>query len=418
MRGVPLARRNLFADRRRLAASVVGVGLAVMLILLLDGMWAGMRAQARLYTDRAGADLYVLQPGVRDLTAGTSQLPLSTVDVVRADPGVTWAAPVRSAYMILQLHGTKVAPYVIGSLPGQHGGVWWLAAGRASAADDEIVPDRVLAGRHGIGVGDTWVRAPRCGRAEGPESADHGLRPGNTGRRSLGSIATPSEAESMRVHIQRHRHGDARPAATRPDGHEAAEPDRTDRFVCWLGDGSGADVSRVGVLGACLSELSPAGLAEPGFVVTTDAYLRALDQFGGRGALCSRIANVDLHDPRALARAAKTCQALVRSAEMPAAVHRSVLDAYARLERDGGHAVPVTVRSSPTPDSGESTSSAGMDVAFTDVRGGLELVDRIIDCWAARWSPQVVADRAARALTREPAIAVVVQLTGKVPKQV
>ena len=60
--------------------------------------------------DRAGADLYVLQPGVRDLTAGTSQLPLSTVDVVRADPGVTWAAPVRSAYMILQLHGTKVAP--------------------------------------------------------------------------------------------------------------------------------------------------------------------------------------------------------------------------------------------------------------------------------------------------------------------
>ena len=110
MRGVPLARRNLFADRRRLAASVVGVGLAVMLILLLDGMWAGMRAQARLYTDRAGADLYVLQPGVRDLTAGTSQLPLRTVDIVRADPGVTWAAPVRSAYMILQLHGTKVAP--------------------------------------------------------------------------------------------------------------------------------------------------------------------------------------------------------------------------------------------------------------------------------------------------------------------
>ena len=38
MPGVPLARRNLFADRRRLAAGVIGVGLAVMLILLLDGM--------------------------------------------------------------------------------------------------------------------------------------------------------------------------------------------------------------------------------------------------------------------------------------------------------------------------------------------------------------------------------------------
>jgi putative ABC transport system permease protein len=169
--GVPLARRNLFADRRRLAAGVVGVGLAVMLILLLDGMWAGMRAQAGLYTDRAGADLYVLQPGVRDLTAGTSQLPLSTVDTVRADPGVAWAAPVHTAYIILALHGTKVAPYVVGSLPGQQGGAWSLAAGRAPTADDEIVPDRILAARHGIGVGDTLEVAGRRFRVVG--LADH-----------------------------------------------------------------------------------------------------------------------------------------------------------------------------------------------------------------------------------------------------
>jgi hypothetical protein len=48
----------LVADRRRLAASVTGVGLAIMLILLLDGMWAGIRQQTALYTDRSGADLY------------------------------------------------------------------------------------------------------------------------------------------------------------------------------------------------------------------------------------------------------------------------------------------------------------------------------------------------------------------------
>jgi putative ABC transport system permease protein len=98
--GVPLARRNLLADRRRLAASVVGVGLAVMLILLLDGMWAGIRAQTTLYTDRVGTDLYVLQPGIRDLTAGASTLPLTTLDTVRADSDVDWASPVRSTYSI------------------------------------------------------------------------------------------------------------------------------------------------------------------------------------------------------------------------------------------------------------------------------------------------------------------------------
>jgi putative ABC transport system permease protein len=168
---VPLGRHNLFADRRRLLASVVGVGLAVMLILLLDGMWAGIRQQATLYTDHAGADLYVLQPGVRDLTAGTGVLPVTTVSTVRADPDVAWAAPVRSAYVIVQLHGTKVAPYVVGSVPGEPGGVWSLASGRAPERDDEIVPDRVLADRHGLGVGDTIDVAGHTFRVVG--LADH-----------------------------------------------------------------------------------------------------------------------------------------------------------------------------------------------------------------------------------------------------
>lgn len=155
MRGrVPLARRNLFAHRHRLAASVTGVGLAVMLILLLDGLWAGIQAQTTLYVDRVGADLYVLQPGVRDLTAGASTLPLSTVTTVRADRDVDWASPVRSSYAILQLHGTKVAVSVIGTAPGEHGGPWSLTDGRAARSDDEIVVGSLLADRHGIDVGD------------------------------------------------------------------------------------------------------------------------------------------------------------------------------------------------------------------------------------------------------------------------
>lgn len=151
---VPLARRNLAADRRRLAASVVGVGLAVMLILLLDGMWAGMQQQAILYSERSGADLFVLQPGVRDLTAGAGTLPRSTVDAALADPDVTWASPVRSAYVVLQLHSRKVAVYVVGSVPGQRGGPWSMASGRAPATDDEITVGAILARQHGIRAGD------------------------------------------------------------------------------------------------------------------------------------------------------------------------------------------------------------------------------------------------------------------------
>jgi hypothetical protein len=43
-RRVPLARRNLLADWRRLSAGVLGVGLALMLVFLLDAMRRALAA--------------------------------------------------------------------------------------------------------------------------------------------------------------------------------------------------------------------------------------------------------------------------------------------------------------------------------------------------------------------------------------
>jgi hypothetical protein len=48
---VPLARRNLLAEPRRLLASATGVGMAIMLILLLDGLWLGIEANITTYED-------------------------------------------------------------------------------------------------------------------------------------------------------------------------------------------------------------------------------------------------------------------------------------------------------------------------------------------------------------------------------
>ena len=152
-RRVAVSRRNLTADLRRLVASVTGVGLSIMLILLLDGMWSGIKAQTRLYTDRAGAALYVLQDGMRELHDG-GVLPVSAVDEVRATAGVDWAEGVRGTHVILELHGTKLGPYLVGTAPGGRGGAWSLRAGRHVERDDEIVLDSVLADRHGIAIGD------------------------------------------------------------------------------------------------------------------------------------------------------------------------------------------------------------------------------------------------------------------------
>jgi pyruvate,water dikinase len=142
--------------------------------------------------------------------------------------------------------------------------------------------------------------------------------------------------------------------------------------VAWFGDLSRGDVARVGGKGANLGELTTAGLpVPPGFVVTADAYLRALDQAGTRQELRRRVEGLDVDDPAALAEAAADCQACVRNAGMPDAVRHAVLDAYAQLGRGEG----VAVRSSATAEDTASTSFAGMNETFTNVSGESELVD-------------------------------------------
>ncbi len=152
---VPLARRNLMADPRRLVASAGAVGLAIMLILLLDGLWAGIKANVTTYEDNVGADLYVAQPGTRNFYGAISVIPSSTVEVVAADPDVDWAVPVRAFFSIIELHTKKIATFVVGSLPGDRGGAWDVSNGRVPVDDDEVAIGTVLAKRHGLAIGDT-----------------------------------------------------------------------------------------------------------------------------------------------------------------------------------------------------------------------------------------------------------------------
>ena len=159
--GFPLARRNLLAEPRRLVAGVVGIGLALMLILLLGGLWAGIQKQSAQYLDASRAALWVVPPGTRTLFAEGTELPTSTLRTVRATPGVDWAAPAWGLFAILNLHDARAAVVLVGSTPGEPGGAWALAGGRAPAADGEVAIDRVLAARHDLGLGDRLQVADR-----------------------------------------------------------------------------------------------------------------------------------------------------------------------------------------------------------------------------------------------------------------
>ena len=153
LRTVPLGRRQLFAEPRRLLAAAIAVGLAISMILLVEGLWEGMRQRVTVYEDAVGADLYVVAPGTRMLFGDNSTIPISTLRTVRATPGVTWAAAIRAQFIIVDLHAKKVPISLVGYAPGERGGPWAMARGRAPRRDDEVVVDDVLARRHGLRVG-------------------------------------------------------------------------------------------------------------------------------------------------------------------------------------------------------------------------------------------------------------------------
>ena len=150
-----LARRNLLKDKTRMALSVAGVALAVMLILVLNGFLDGMYRQITSYLDHSPASIIVAQEDVANLLGASSILPGSTAARVDSMPGVQDAIPILTQFVILDLHEKKQPAYLVGYDPHEGGGPWELAAGRQPRKNREIVFDRVLADRHGLRIGDT-----------------------------------------------------------------------------------------------------------------------------------------------------------------------------------------------------------------------------------------------------------------------
>jgi pyruvate,water dikinase len=165
------------------------------------------------------------------------------------------------------------------------------------------------------------------------------------------------------------------------------------------------DADQVGGKAAHLGELIGAGFPVPdGFVLPAEAYRAAMDAAGVRAALAAGHDEARSASPERLTDLCAALAGRVRAAGMPPALEEHVRAAWRRLG-----APVVAVRSSAVGEDGAEASFAGMNASFTNVRDGDELVARILDCWASLFGARVVAYRAARGFTGEPAIAVVVQ---------
>jgi len=169
---------------------------------------------------------------------------------------------------------------------------------------------------------------------------------------------------------------------------------------------SRSDVAVAGGKGANLGEMSRADLpVPPGFVVTAEAFLDAMDAAGVRARLREAFARLAPDDVAGLERASGELRAMVTGAPVPKALAKEIGDAYRRLGQD----VPVAIRSSATSEDTEETSFAGMHETYTNVAGLDAVLRQLSACWASAYGQRVLAYRKVRGMEEEPAIAVVVQ---------
>jgi putative ABC transport system permease protein len=102
---VPVARRNLFAEKGRFAISVAGVGFAVLLILTVLSLYRGWSRAGETF-QRLPGQLWVVQEGTSDPFHSVSLIQQADLGAVQAVDGVQAVVPVLSRQMDFDAGGS------------------------------------------------------------------------------------------------------------------------------------------------------------------------------------------------------------------------------------------------------------------------------------------------------------------------
>jgi putative ABC transport system permease protein len=109
-----IAYKLLINDRAKFTALLVGITFAVLLMIMMTSLFAGVINRASATVINIGASMWVMDPAVQNV-ANTIPLPDYVLDEVRSIRGVKYAVPLYSGAALLKLRdGTWQAASVIG----------------------------------------------------------------------------------------------------------------------------------------------------------------------------------------------------------------------------------------------------------------------------------------------------------------
>lgn len=148
-----LASKDIRHNLGRFALTTLGVGMLLMVVMGMGGIYRGIVEDATLLVDRVGADLWIVQRHTRGPFAEVSRVPPNLVHRALAVPGVQFAREFVYHTIQRERDGTPLRIAVFGlSWPTDKGEWTPLVAGRPLAQNRfEMIADESL----GLHLGET-----------------------------------------------------------------------------------------------------------------------------------------------------------------------------------------------------------------------------------------------------------------------
>jgi putative ABC transport system permease protein len=147
-----LAAKDIRHNFGRFALTTVGIGMLLMIVMGMGGIYRGLIREATLLVGTIGADLWVVQGGTRGPFAEISRVPANLEDRLRSVPGVAGARRFVSHTIQRDYSGRPLRIVVQGLAWPEDRGNWIpLVAGRPlHQARYEMIADRSL----GLALGE------------------------------------------------------------------------------------------------------------------------------------------------------------------------------------------------------------------------------------------------------------------------
>lgn len=158
-----VARKNLFAEKVRLAISVGGVALSVFLIGVLLSLFRGWNEQVGGFVERVPADFWLASDGATDFSFAASILPADLGDELAKREEVQTVSPLIVRPMEVWKGGEgekdKFDLQLVGYDPKIGvGGPLKVVEGKSPPGPDDIIIDKRMSERYDVHIGDELVR--------------------------------------------------------------------------------------------------------------------------------------------------------------------------------------------------------------------------------------------------------------------